>query len=80
MKYSPVSSEFQPAPAAFPESQFAMAPEQQFRSDIPQQNITSDTPDISGQAFPQSAPIFPQITPQSDALTQSPGDDLAASE
>lgn len=70
--------EFQPAPAAFPESQFAQPPEQQFRSDISQQNITSDTPYISGQAFPQSAPIFPQITPQSDALTQSPGDDLAA--
>lgn len=59
----------------FPEAQFAQAPEQQFRSDIPQQNTTSDMP----QTFPQSAPVFPQYTPQVEPLTQNPGDDLAAS-
>lgn len=56
-------------------------PQQQFRSDIPQQNTTmSGLPDMAGQAFPESAPVFPQYTPQSDYLTQTPGDDLAASE
>ena len=56
-------------------------PQQQFRSDIPEQNITmSGLPDMTGQAFPESAPVFPQYTPQSDYLTQTPGDDLAASE
>ena len=56
-------------------------PQQQFRSDIPQQNITtSGLPDMAGQAFPESAPVFPQYTPQSDYLTQTPGDDLAARE
>jgi len=54
-------------------------PQQQFRSDIPEQNITmSGLPDMTGQAFPESAPVFPQYTPQSDYLTQTPGDDLAA--
>ncbi|XP_078359625.1 uncharacterized protein LOC144644082 isoform X4 [Oculina patagonica] len=54
-------------------------PEQQFRSDIPQQNITmSGMQDMSGQTFPESAPAFPQYTPQSEALTQYPADDLAA--
>lgn len=56
-------------------------PQQQFRSDIPQQNITmSGLPDMTGQAFPESAQVFPQYTSQSDYLTQTPGDDLAASE
>ena len=56
-------------------------PQQQFRSDIPQQNITmSGMPDMTGQAFHESAPVFPQYTPQSEDLTQNPGDDLAASE
>lgn len=55
-------------------------PQHQFRSDIPQQNITmSGMPDMSGQSFPESAPAFPQYTPQSEALTQYPADDLAAS-
>ena len=60
---------------AFSETQFAPAPEQQFRSDIPQQNTTSDMP----QTFPQSAPVFPQYMPQAETWTQNPGDDLAAS-
>ena len=56
-------------------------PQQQFRSDIPQQNNTmSDLPDMTGQASLESAPVFPQYTPQSDYLTQNFGDDLAASE
>lgn len=56
-------------------------PQQQFRSDIPQQNITmSGLPDMTGQAFPESAPVFPQYTLQSEDLTQNPGDDLTASE
>ena len=56
-------------------------PQEQFRSDIPQQNITmSGQPDMTGQAFSESAPVFPQYTPQSDYLTETPGDDLAASE
>lgn len=56
-------------------------PVQQFRSDIPQQNITMNgMPDMSGQAFPEIAPAFPQYTPQSEALTQNPADDFAASE
>jgi len=38
----------------------------------------SGLPDMTGQAFPESAPVFPQYTPQSDYLTQTPGDDLAA--
>ena len=56
-------------------------PEQQFRSDIPQQNMTiGGMPDTSGQAFPESAPVFPQYMPQTEALPQNPVDDLSASE
>lgn len=52
--------------------------QQQFRSDIPQENTSSDVPDISGQALQQSAPVFPQYTPQSDNFMQVPMDDVAA--
>lgn len=56
-------------------------PQQQFRSDISEHNITmSGLPDMTGQAFPESAPVFPQYTPQSDYQTQTPSDDLATSE
>ncbi|XP_027047022.1 uncharacterized protein LOC113674731 isoform X3 [Pocillopora damicornis] len=57
------------------EQEVLQSPEQQFRSDIPEQNITmGGLPDMSGQ----TASVFPQSIPQSEALTQSPADELAA--
>lgn len=58
-------------------SQFTQGLEQpQFRSDIPQQNATSDASYIT-QA--DSAPVFQQYTPQGEALTQNPDDGVSAS-
>lgn len=59
------------------EQEVLQSPEEQFRSDIPEQNITmGGLPDMSGQ----TASVFPQTIPQSEALPQSPADELAASE
>ena len=68
---------------------FQAAP-QQFRSDIPsgsnsmiplvQQNTTGNVPEAPGQAVPLAVPVFPQYTPQSEALTRNAGDSLVASE
>ncbi|XP_067038773.1 uncharacterized protein [Acropora muricata] len=71
----------QPDPGlpVFTETESPQATEQQqFRSEIPQENTSSDVPDISGQALQQSAPVFPQYTPQSDNFMQIPMDDVAA--
>lgn len=69
-----------PGMPVFTEAESPQATEQQqFRSDIPQENAPSDTPDMSGQALLQSAPAFPQYTPQSDNFMQIPMDDVAAS-
>lgn len=71
--------EIQPVIPAFTDPQSQLTPEQQqFRSDIPQQNITSDVPYMSQQNLPESAPVFQEYTPQSEALTQNLGDGLAA--
>lgn len=67
---SPVVTE-----AQFPQEQDQ---QQQFRSDIPQQNVTSEALDTSGQTFPQSAAFLTQYTPQSENVMQSPTDDIAA--
>ncbi|XP_022799604.1 uncharacterized protein LOC111337536 isoform X3 [Stylophora pistillata] len=57
------------------EQEVLQSPEQQFRSDIPEQNMTmAGLPDMSGQ----TASAFPQYMRQSEALTQSPTDELAA--
>ena len=69
-----------PGMPVFTETESPQATEQQqFRSEIPQENTSSDVPDISGQALQQSAPVFPQYTPQSDNFMQIPMDDVAAS-
>ncbi|XP_074615208.1 uncharacterized protein LOC141874734 isoform X6 [Acropora palmata] len=68
-----------PGMPVFTETESPQATEQQqFRSEIPQENTSSDVPDISGQALQQSAPVFPQYTPQSDNFMQIPMDDVAA--